>query len=191
LNYVDKDEILAEAMDLSARRKLDKLAPMSDKMARMIMLICDNVMNLHKFQTALKNMPWVRDELVSEALCNIVQRAGNFDPNIKKNAFSFFTSCVYFSFIIALKRERKNMLIKMTAYRQNLSALEYDELKSEFGEDIARAIMKDLEKPEKKSAFIGQGGTLTARRNRFKRKPLSDLWERNLSDLWDMELWID
>lgn len=188
--YLKPDELLAEASDLYYRRQVDPNAKMTDKMARMMLLIANNLITSRAFIKL--NETVIKDDLISDAMCNIVQRAGRFNPEITKSAFAFFTQCIYFSFLNTLKRERKYMLTKMSALRMNVLELPFATLKEEFGEDFARAIIKDLQPPDtKRSVFLKEGGTLTARRNRFKRKPLSELFYRTLDSMWAMELWID
>ena len=188
MHYLKNADILLEAVDYSARKKLNPDARMTDKMARMLLAICNNLVTSKFFNRYQK----LHGDMIGDAMTNLVRRSHNFDVEKSKSAFSFFTAAIFFSFLGTLKQERKHLRIKMTGYRKGLEQKEFAEVSEIVGEEFAADIMKDIRVDgEKKSDFLKRGGTLTARRNRFNKKPLSDYWDREIGSLYDIELWID
>ena len=186
MNYLKNEDILREAESYTARKKIDPNARMTHDMAKMLLSICQNLVTSKFFNKYQK----VHDDMIGDAMANLVRRSHNFDVTKSKSAFSFFTAAIFFSFLGTLKQERKHLRIKMTGYRKGLENIA--DISEIVGEEYANDIIKDIRnETEKKSDFLKRGGTLTARRNRFNKKPISDYYEREIGSLYDIELWID
>lgn len=83
----------------------------------------------HKYNFA--NYPF-REEMVSDAVENCMMYFENFDPEISKNAFSYFTQISYYAFLRRIKKEKKHLYTKFK-YAEQFGATSLGEDSDEPG----------------------------------------------------------
>jgi len=87
--------------------KCREAGKISDKLARMLMLLTDRYSRSSKFGGYT-----FREDMVSEALINLCQNALKFDPANSSNPFAFYTTAIYHSFLQFLNNEKKHRNIR-------------------------------------------------------------------------------
>lgn len=98
-NYLNNRDLLAEVI------KSKENGQMTDKLARMLMMLCKRYASRGNFANYSYN-----EDMQGYALQQLCNTWNNFDPAKSSNPFAFFTQCVKNSFIQYLnqeKRERK------------------------------------------------------------------------------------
>lgn len=120
-DYVDKEEFYNELVlyrkqvNHAKENNLPEPQP-SDRIGKMIMLIVNRVLTSHRFSgyTDL----W-KDEMRSEAIYSACRSIKNFDPEVSKNPFAYFTTAVYYVFYNVIKREKKEALLRLNHSRED------------------------------------------------------------------------
>jgi len=74
-----------------------------------------------------------RDEMVADGIENCLMYFENFDPNISKNAFAYFTQYIYFAFLRRIKKEKKQLYVKYKTTEQYGIIDEHELLEMEDG----------------------------------------------------------
>lgn len=111
--------------------------------ARCIMLICENLSNLRKF-----NGYTFKEEMVLDGVENCIRYFHNFDPNKSGNPFAYFTQIAYYAFIRRIQREKTQLYAKYK-YTERIGLLdEYQQLGDEDHDG------KQFEMYENMSEFI-------------------------------------
>jgi DNA-directed RNA polymerase specialized sigma24 family protein len=80
---------------------------MTDKLARMLMLLTDRYSRKANFSGYS-----FREDMVSAALINLVQNALKFDPEKSHNPFAFYTTAIKNSFLQYMLEEKKQRYIR-------------------------------------------------------------------------------
>lgn len=93
-----------------ARKAQQELPQIPDYVAQCIMAIAAKLANRRNF---LGNVH--RDEMVGEAILQCVEAVRNFDPSKSNNAFSFFTTVAWNAFLWVIRREEKQLYIRLKA----------------------------------------------------------------------------
>lgn len=120
-----------------------------------------------------------KDEMISDAIENIVQYYRNFDPTKSKNPFAYFTQIAYYAFVRRILRERrqayiKHKLIQNSDIFDNFSTQEHDD--KEYHVPIIEMIKMNL-KPELEEYFKGKK---PSKRKMKRGKSIEDLLEKEL-----------
>lgn len=76
-----------------------------------------------------------KDEMVADAIENCIMYCQNFDPSKSKNAFSYFTTVIWYAFLRRIQREKKQLYIKYKATEQIGILDEYELLELEEGQN--------------------------------------------------------
>jgi hypothetical protein len=84
--------------------------PISEAVGLKFLLLAENLSNWHKFRGYT-----FRDELVGDAIENMIRYAHNFDPAKvgKTGAFSYFTQISYYAFLRRIEKEEKQYRTKV------------------------------------------------------------------------------
>jgi hypothetical protein len=116
VNYVSNDEFYAEIssyhQSVSEASLLGKPKPrIPTSIGQKILLICERLSYSRNFIVY-----GFRDEMVSDAVLNCIQRIDNFDPKISTNPFAYFTQLAWFAFVrrIQIEKSEKNVAIEYT-----------------------------------------------------------------------------
>lgn len=115
INYVNNEEFY----NLLVEWKESGVEQMPDKIARIVLKICTNLMKSGKFS----GYTW-RSAMEQDAIFSCVKFAKNFDPEKSKNPFAFFTMIAYNAAIKRITME-KARLAAMDEYKEHLTTL-YD-----------------------------------------------------------------
>jgi hypothetical protein len=159
-NYVDNKKLLKEMVAYrkevrkAKREGLDK-PRIPEYVGACFMLIAENMSHKYNFLT----YSW-RDEMVSDAIENCVQAAGNFNPAYSKNPFAYFTQICYYAFLRRIEREKKQLYVKYKSTEMHGILDNFDQMESEDGmtrqfemyDNISEFISKYEEARAKKKA---------------------------------------
>lgn len=90
-----------------------------------------------------------KDEMVADAIENCIMYCQNFDPAKSKNAFSYFTTVIWYAFLRRIQREKKQLYIKYKATEQLGILDEFELLELDEGQN------RQFEMYDNISEFIG------------------------------------
>ena len=76
-----------------------------------------------------------KDEMIADAIENCIMYCQNFDPDKSKNAFSYFTTVIWYAFLRRIQREKKQLYIKYKATEQFGVLDEYELMELEEGQN--------------------------------------------------------
>ena len=99
--YLTNSDLLPEVI------KSKELGRMTDKLARMLMLLVERYSRRPNF-----NGYSFKQDMVSEALVNLCQNALKFDPAKSSNPFAFYTTAIHHSFLQYMNGEKKQRNIR-------------------------------------------------------------------------------
>jgi len=116
--YLTNADLLPAVLEAKERGK------MTDKLARMLMLLTDRYSRKANF-----NGYSFREDMVSAALVNLVQNALKFNPEKSSNPFAFYTTSIKNSFLQYMLDEKKERFIR-------------DTLLTEAGQDASYSFME-------------------------------------------------
>jgi hypothetical protein len=74
-----------------------------------------------------------RDEMISDGIENCLMYFNNFDPNVSKNPFAYFTQIIYYAFLRRIQKEKKQLYVKYKATEQIGILDEFEMMESEDG----------------------------------------------------------
>lgn len=100
-NYLNNKDLLAETI------KSKEQGQMSDKLARMLQMLCARYGSRANFAGYTYN-----EDMQAYAMSQLVRTWNSFNPEKSSNAFAFFTQCVKNSFIQYLKQEKRQRVIR-------------------------------------------------------------------------------
>ena len=99
--YLNNADLLAEVI------KSQEQGKMNDKLAHMLQMLCDGFAR----KPSYVNYTYL-DDMKAYAMLMLVKTWHKFNPEKSKNPFSFYTQCIYHSFIQFLHSERKQRDIR-------------------------------------------------------------------------------
>lgn len=102
-NYLNNRDLLSEVL-LS---KLNNPPKMTDKLARMLMMLCARYGRRGNFANYTYN-----EDMQAYAMMMLVRTWNSFNPEKSNNPFAFFTQCVKNSFIQYLNSEKRHRVIR-------------------------------------------------------------------------------
>lgn len=102
-NYLNNRDLLSEVL-LS---KLGEPPKMTDKLARMLMMLCARYGRRANFANYTYN-----EDMQAYAMMMLVRTWNSFNPEKSNNPFAFFTQCVKNSFIQYLNSEKRHRVIR-------------------------------------------------------------------------------
>lgn len=74
-----------------------------------------------------------RDEMISDGIENCLMYFNNFDPDVSKNPFAYFTQIIYYAFLRRIQKEKKQLYVKYKATEQIGILDEFEMMESEDG----------------------------------------------------------
>jgi len=78
------------------------------------------------------NYPF-REEMVADGIENCLMYFNNFDPNVSKKSFAYFTQIIYYAFLRRIQKEKKQLYVKYKATEQIGILDEFEMMESEDG----------------------------------------------------------
>ena len=106
-HYVDKKEFYEEMCEFIKQRKKDPKCEVPPCIAKKLHLIVNNYSYNYNFINYT-----FKDNMISEALFNCLRYIDNFNPEISKNPFAYFTQITWSSFVKVIKEEKKVSVLK-------------------------------------------------------------------------------
>lgn len=100
-NYINNRDLLHEVLESK------KNGRMTDKLAHMLLLLCQRYASRNNFSRYTYN-----DDMQAFAMLMLVRTWQAFDPLKSQNPFAFFTQCIHHSFIQYLNQEKKQRNIR-------------------------------------------------------------------------------
>jgi len=111
-----------------------------DDIAKMLLLICENLATKANFQGYS-----YRDEMISDAILNCIQYIDRFDPEKSSNPFAYFTNIAYNAFIRRISIEKKQTAIKALSVLKAIPYMEeFDILDDDDGTDYQNRYTEGL-----------------------------------------------
>lgn len=113
VHYVDNKKLFAAMCDYrDAVQKADPENPpaVTHYIGECIMKIATHL----AYRPNFANYPF-REEMIGDGIENCLRYIDNWDPNIGKNPFAYFTTTIYFAFIRRIKEEKKYLYKKHAA----------------------------------------------------------------------------
>lgn len=99
--YLNNKDLLAEV------KRSKRKGEMSDKLARMLQMLCSRYAKKGNFINYTYN-----DDMQSYAMMMLVRTWNSFNPEKSSNPFAFFTQCIKNSFIQYLNQEKRQRNIR-------------------------------------------------------------------------------
>ena len=111
--YVDNNELLQHMKEYKEKKAKDPNTQIDDYTARCILKI------VRKFASRKNFSGYTyKDDMISGAVENILLYIDNFDPEISKNPFAYFTQIAYFSFLRKIRDEKKHTYIRFKSMQK-------------------------------------------------------------------------
>lgn len=112
IHYVDNQKFLAEIVKykklcLEAEESGEDKPRISNYLGECILKIARKLANRPNFI----NYSY-KDDMILDGIENCIQYFDNFDPEKSKNAFSYFTSIIWYAFLRRIDKEKKQSYIK-------------------------------------------------------------------------------
>lgn len=119
-HYVDNEKFLEEIMEYKRQCKEalengHEKPRISEYIGKCIYLIAKNLSHKPRFMNYS-----FRDELVSDAIENCFLYFDNFNPDISKNPFAYFTQIIYYAFHRRINKEEKNRYIIYKKFQESV-----------------------------------------------------------------------
>ena len=150
-HYVDNTKLVAELEAYKERLKNNPDERLPEYVGKCVLDICKRFSMRPNFIGYS-----YRDEMVSDAIENVLQYITNFDSKKSTNAFSYITQIAYYAFIRRIGREKKQSYIKHRMIRdmpmESFNVNEFDdaELSQNFVSYVQSHSSFDFESFEKK-----------------------------------------
>lgn len=182
-NYVDNEKLYEAFVEWHAKRaeaksKGLKEPPPPKYITECILLIPKRLASRGNFAGYS-----FKEEMIGDAIENIVQYYRNFDPTKSKNPFAYLTQIAYYAFVRRILRERrqsyiKHKLIQNSDILDTIVTEEHDE-----GRDFHLSILETMKnnlRPELEEYFEGKK---KAKAKKMKtRKSIEDLLGEELQE---------
>lgn len=120
--YVDNDLFLKKIKEYKKEYKKDPTTPIPSELGEILYSIATNLAKAPQF-----NGYTFKEEMISDALLNCVEKFHNFSPRKSKNPFSYFTQIIYFAFLRRIKGEQKHSYIKNKKMQELFEELKMNE----------------------------------------------------------------
>jgi hypothetical protein len=113
-NYVDNKKLLDSLIDYKKRKQKNEQAQIDNYTAECIMIIAEEFSKRKNF----RNYSY-RDEMVLDAIENVITYIDNFDPEKSSNPFSYITQITYYSFIRRIQKEKTQVYVRFKSIQKN------------------------------------------------------------------------
>ena len=151
--YVNNVDFLKALLDYKETCKTNPNAPIPNYIGECWLKIGEGLSHKPNFISYT-----YRDEMISDGIENCLLYFNNFDPEISKNPFAYFTQIIYYAFLRRIEQENDELYVKYKSM-QNMGILGDHEFEGvdggkpfELYENIAEFIEKYEAKKLKKKA---------------------------------------
>lgn len=119
--YIDNErflEVIKEyKKDCRAAKKAGLPKPrIPEEAGKNLLLIAQNMLNKSWF---MAYTPLFKEEMLGDALENVIQYFDNFSPRVGKNPFAYFSQIIYYAFKRRIEREKKQLYTKYKLTQQS------------------------------------------------------------------------
>ena len=133
MNYVDNEKLLQSLIShrqacTKAKEEKQEEPRMPDYVGMSIMLIAENMSRVGKFV----NYSY-RDEMIGDAIENCTKYYKNFNPEITKNPFAYFSQICYYAFIRRIGKEKVEQYVKYKHFQQHENSM--NDMANEMDDD--------------------------------------------------------
>lgn len=145
-HYVDKAELYRNMVAYCEARDREKAEEGITRLNRKKNLldefpyISESIVKIANHLSYLPNFSGYtyREDFVEDAILNCCEYVDNFNPQISKNPFAYFTQICWYAFIRRIMKEKKQSIVK----GKLIMGMPYDEALM-IDEDINKAVMED------------------------------------------------
>lgn len=145
-HYVDKAELYRNMVAYCEARDREKEEEGNTRLNRKKNLldefpyISESIVKIANHLSYLPNFSGYtyREDFVEDAILNCCEYVDNFNPQISKNPFAYFTQICWYAFIRRIMKEKKQSIVK----GKLIMGMPYDEALM-IDEDINKAVMED------------------------------------------------
>ncbi|MCX8008342.1 MAG: hypothetical protein N3A54_01420 [Patescibacteria group bacterium] len=123
-HYVNNEDFLKKLKAFRSNKKKGLVSRIPDEIAEIIHSIAVSLARSPKF-----NGYTYKEEMISDAVLNCLEKIDNFSPRKSNNPFAYFTQIIYFAFIRRIKGENKHSYIKNKIMQDFLHTLHSNEQK--------------------------------------------------------------
>lgn len=113
IDYVDNKTLLQHLIEYKKRKKRNPEARIDDYIARAIMMIAEKYASKSNFAGYT-----YRQDMVSDAIENVVRYIDNFDPNKSQNPFAYITQICHYAFIRRIRDEKTHTYIRFKSIQK-------------------------------------------------------------------------
>jgi len=112
-NYIDNAKLLEEVIKYkkAIADNGGKFVPVTEELAKYFILIANNLSSKGNFIS----YSW-KDEMISDGIENCIQYAANFNPEKSTNAFTYFSTIMFYAFVRRIKKENKQLYCKYKSF---------------------------------------------------------------------------
>jgi len=111
--YVNNKKLLQHLIDYKQRKSDNPDAQIDDYIAMAIMKIAEKFASRPNFAGYT-----FRDEMVSDAIENVVRYIDNFDPNKSSNPFAYITQICHYAFLRRIREEKTHTYIRFKSIQK-------------------------------------------------------------------------
>ena len=105
--YVNNVDFLKALIDYKELCKINPEAPIPNYIGECWLKIAEGLSHKPNFVSYT-----YRDEMISDGIENCLLYFNNFDPEISKNPFAYFTQIIYYAFLRRIERENDKLYVK-------------------------------------------------------------------------------
>ena len=114
--YVNNVDFLKALLDYKETCKTNPNAPIPNYIGECWLKIGEGLSHKPNFISYT-----YRDEMISDGIENCLLYFNNFDPEISKNPFAYFTQIIYYAFLRRIEQENDELYLKVLMVVNHLS----------------------------------------------------------------------
>lgn len=178
-NYVDNNKLYQSILEWYEKRKTAAESGLTEPqppkyLSECIVLIPTRLASKGNFSGYS-----FKEEMIGDAVENIIQYFRNFDPEKSKNPFAYFTQIAYYAFLRRIIREKRQSYIKHKMIQNSVildSIITQDHDDGDYHVSIVETMQMNL-KPELEAYFEGKKKPPKLKTNKPSIEDLLDIWD--------------
>lgn len=127
-HYINNGDFLKALIEYKERKEKNPNEPIPNYIGECWMKIAEGLSHKPNFISYT-----YREEMISDGIENCLMYFENFDPNLSKNPFAYFTQIIYYAFLRRIQKEKKQLYVKYKATEQLGILDEFEMLETEGG----------------------------------------------------------
>lgn len=133
--YIDNNKLLQHLISYQERKKKDPNAQIDSYIGEAIMQIARRYASRSNFSGYT-----YKEDMISDAVENVLRYIDNFDPNKSKNPFAYITQICHFAFLRRIKEEKTQTYVRFKSIQKYFFEDKIDQVEninhSEEGNEI-------------------------------------------------------